>query len=195
MRKTLKDMDKVILFITILLSLYGLFNIVTASSREAVIHLDKSLYYYFYRHLAILVISFVASVIVINIPLKRYYNFIPILFFGILFLNAFLIFQGGTTRGAANWIQLGFFNLQPSELAKPIMIVTLSFMLEKFNKVLVSEKVSHLKYLIIILLIGIPLYNNLTPPVSVVLSICQQNPANTTLFLSKAIGLVSLLFA
>ena len=46
MRRALKDMDKVILFITILLSLYGLFNIVTASSREAVIHLDKSLYYY-----------------------------------------------------------------------------------------------------------------------------------------------------
>lgn len=174
MRRALKNMDKVILFITILLSLYGLFNIVTASSREAVIHLDKSLYYYFYRHLAILVISLVASVIVMNIPLKRYYNFIPILFFGILFLNAFLIIQGGTTRGAANWIQLGFFNLQPSELAKPIMIVTLSFMLEKFNKVLVSDKVSHLKYLIIILLIGIPL----------ILLVCLQKDLGTASILA-----------
>ena len=180
MRKALKNMDKVILFITILLSLYGLFNIVTASSREAVIHLDKSLYYYFYRHLAIIVISFVATIIVINIPLKRYYNFIPILFFGILFLNAFLIIQGGTTRGATNWIQLGFFNLQPSEFAKPIMIITLSFMLEKFQKVLVSNKVSHLKYLIIILLIGIPL----------ILLVCMQKDLGTAAILAVIYGVI-----
>jgi len=182
MRKTLRDMDKIILFITISLSLYGLFNIVTASSREAVIHLDKSLYYYFYRHLAILVISFIATIIVLNIPLKRYYNFIPIIFFGIIFLNAFLIVQGGATRGATNWIQLGFFNLQPSEIAKPIMIVTLAFMLEKFQKVLVSEKVSHLKYLIIILLIGIPL----------ILLVCLQKDLGTAAILAVIYAIIYL---
>ena len=157
MRRVIKDSDKLILFITIVLSLFGLFNIVTASSREAVINLEKSIYYYFYRHLLILVASLVATIIVMNMPLKKYYKFIPLLFFGIIGLNVFLIVQGTTTRGASNWIDLGFFNLQPSEVAKPIMIIALAFYLEKFSKVLTSNKVSHLKYLLIILSIGIPL--------------------------------------
>lgn len=157
LRRVIKDSDKLILFITIVLSLFGLFNIVTASSREAVINLEKSIYYYFYRHLLILVASLVATIIVMNMPLKKYYKFIPLLFFGIIGLNVFLIVQGTTTRGASNWIDLGFFNLQPSEIAKPIMIIALSFYLEKFSKILTSNKVSHLKYLLIILSIGIPL--------------------------------------
>ena len=157
LRRVIKDSDKLILFITIVLSLFGLFNIVTASSREAVINLEKSIYYYFYRHLLILVASLVATIIVMNMPLKKYYKFIPLLFFGIIGLNVFLIVQGTTTRGASNWIDLGFFNLQPSEVAKPIMIIALAFYLEKFSKVLTSNKVSHLKYLLIILSIGIPL--------------------------------------
>ena len=157
MRKVIRDSDKLILFITIVLSLFGLFNIVTASSREAVINLEKSIYYYFYRHLLILIASLIASIIVMNMSLKKYYKFIPLLFFGIIGLNIFLIVQGTTTRGASNWIDLGFFNLQPSELAKPIMIIALAFYLEKFSKVLVSNKVNHLKYILIILAIGIPL--------------------------------------
>ncbi len=157
MRRVIKDSDKLILFITIVLSLFGLFNIVTASSREAVINLEKSIYYYFYKHSIILAASLVATIIVMNMPLKKYYKFIPLLFFGIIGLNVFLIVQGTTTRGASNWIDLGFFNLQPSEVAKPIMIIALAFYLEKFSKVLISNKVSHLKYLLIILSIGIPL--------------------------------------
>ena len=74
MRKALKDTDKILLFITIVLSLFGLFNIVTASSREAVINLDQSIYYYFYRHLIILIIALFASLVVIKIPLKKYYS-------------------------------------------------------------------------------------------------------------------------
>ena len=157
MRRVIKDSDKLILFITIVLSLFGLFNIVTASSREAVINLEESIYYYFYKHSIILAASLVATIIVMNMPLKKYYKFIPLLFFGIIGLNVFLIVQGTTTRGASNWIDLGFFNLQPSEIAKPIMIIALAFYLEKFSKVLTSNKVSHLKYLLIILSIGIPL--------------------------------------
>lgn len=157
MRKVIGKSDKLILFITIVLSLFGLFNIVTASSREAVINLDESLYYYFYRHLIILVVSLVASIIVMKMPLKRYYGIIPLLYFVILGLNLFLVVQGTATRGASNWIDLGFFNLQPSELAKPIMIIAIAFYLEKFNKVLVSNKVSHLKYIMIILATSLPL--------------------------------------
>lgn len=157
MRRTLKDTDKVLLFITIIFSLYGLLNLVTASSREAVTNMDESIYYYFYRHAIILIMSLIASLIVIKMPLKKYYNFLPLLFFGVLALNLLLVIQGNTTRGASNWIDIGFFNLQPSELAKPVLIVSLAFILEKFNKILQNDNVKHFKVILFILLTAIPL--------------------------------------
>lgn len=157
MIKAIKRTDKIILFITIVLSLFGLFNIVTASSREAVINLEESIYYYFYRHLIILIISFIATIIIIMKPLKSYYKFIPILYFAAVILNMYLVVKGTTTRGASNWIRLGFFNLQPSEIAKPIMIMTFSYTLSKCQKILENNKVSHFKYIVLLLMIGLPI--------------------------------------
>ena len=48
-KKTFMDMDKVLLFTTLILIVFGTLNIVTASSREAVINNDQSVFYYFYR--------------------------------------------------------------------------------------------------------------------------------------------------
>ena len=61
------DMDKTILFVSLILIIFGTLNIVTASSREAVVNLDESIYYYFFRHLIILVISTIGFLILIHI--------------------------------------------------------------------------------------------------------------------------------
>ena len=45
------DMDKPLLFTSLILFIFGLFNIVTASSSEAVIRYEQSLFYYFFRQL------------------------------------------------------------------------------------------------------------------------------------------------
>lgn len=172
--KTLKDTDKIILFITVLLSLFGLFNLVTASSREAVTNLDESIYYYFYRHLIILGISFVASVIVLRTPLKKYYKWLPIIFAVVIALNLYLVIQGKTTRGASNWIRLGFFNLQPSEIAKITVIMCTSFFLEKFRKILENPKIKHFKYILLFLLLGIP----------IILIVCVQKDLGTACILA-----------
>ena len=136
----MKKFDKILFISVILLSLFGLFNLVTASSREAVTNLDESIYYYFYRHLIILFISLIASLFVLKTPLKKYYKCLPIMFIIFFVLNSYLVIKGQTTRGAANWIRLGFFNLQPSEVSKIVMIMCLSFFLEKFNKNLLQNK-------------------------------------------------------
>ena len=54
--KVFKDMDKTILFVSLALIIFGTLNIVTASSREAVLNMDKGMFYYFYKHCAILLI-------------------------------------------------------------------------------------------------------------------------------------------
>lgn len=44
----------------------------------------------------------------------------------IIFLIVVLVL-GLETRGSVRWISLGFFNFQPSEISKPILILTLAF--------------------------------------------------------------------
>ena len=66
-KKTINDMDKILLITSILMIGFGLLNIVTASSREAV-SLKVSLYYYFYRHLAMVGIGLVLAIIILSLP-------------------------------------------------------------------------------------------------------------------------------
>ena len=91
--KYVKNMDKLLLIVTIIMSIYGLFNIVTASSREAVTNMDKSLFYYFYRHLAILIIGFIASLVVIKTDLKKYSKILPLIYIIIFCLNVWLVIK------------------------------------------------------------------------------------------------------
>ena len=151
----IKYMDKILLVITIILALYGLFNIVTASSREAVTNLDKSLFYYFYRHLAVLIIGFIAFLVIIRIDIKKYSKILPLIFIITLGLNLWLVMKGNSTRGANNWISLGFFNLQPSEISKIVIILCLSFLFEKFYKYLNNNNLKHTEEVITIIIIGI----------------------------------------
>jgi rod shape determining protein RodA len=48
-----------------------------------------------------------------------------------LALLGLVIFIGKETYGATRWIDLGFFDLQPSELAKPLLVITLSCFLAR----------------------------------------------------------------
>lgn len=154
MKKVFKKCDKFLLILTIAFSLYGLFNLVTASSREAVTHINQSMYFYFFRHLIILAFGFIVGLIVLKTPLKKYPKFLPLLFIVVLALNILLVIKGSSTRGANNWIQLGFFNLQPSEIAKPVVIVCMAFLFEVFESSLRSKKTNHFNKIGIIILVS-----------------------------------------
>ena len=56
LKNTLKDMDKVLLICTIILFVFGLLNIVTASSQVAVLKYNTSLYNYFLNKLQYLLV-------------------------------------------------------------------------------------------------------------------------------------------
>ena len=70
--RTFADMDKVLFFTSLILIVFGSLNIVTASSREAVVNADANMFYYFFKHMIILTISFIAFLIVIKIETKEY---------------------------------------------------------------------------------------------------------------------------
>ncbi|MDD3392631.1 MAG: FtsW/RodA/SpoVE family cell cycle protein [Bacilli bacterium] len=147
------DMDKPFLIITSIFFIFGLLNIVTASSREAVSN-DVTLYYYFYRHLIMLMIGLVGSIIIIVLPTKKYYYLGFIAFIVLLAVQVFLLLFGSGHRGAINWIKIAGITFQPSELSKPIMIVCLSLLFEKYYHFLKDKKVNHYNVIGFILFIG-----------------------------------------
>lgn len=140
-KTTINDMDKPLLIISIGLFIFGLLNIVTASSREAV-SLEVPLYYYFYRHLIMLLIGFGGSIIILALPTSFYKKTI-IFFLGMVaVLVAMSLLVGKMHRGANNWTNIGFGTFQPSEFAKPLIIVAMSILIEKYYYNLHTKKVN-----------------------------------------------------
>ncbi len=142
-KKTFSDFDKVLFFTSLILIIFGTLNIVTASSREAVVNADANLFYYFFKHLTILVASFIGFIIIIKIPTKEYKKILPLVYIITLLLNLYLILKGVSTRGANNWIDLKFIKIQPSEFAKPILIVSMSLLFEMYYKKLINKNEKH----------------------------------------------------
>lgn len=153
-----KDLDKPLLFVTICLFIFGLFNIVTASSNEAVERYGVSIYYYFIKQLLILILGFIISLFIFNISSKKYKLIFTFLFLGISSLLIYLLLYGSFSRGAKNWISVLGFSLQPSEFAKPIIIVCLALIFDKFFNFFRNTNKKHYN------IIGLVLFVGLMPP-------------------------------
>lgn len=141
--RTFSDMDKVLFFTSLILIIFGSLNIVTASSREAVVNADANMFYFFFKHIIILIISLIAFLFVLKIPTKNYRKWLPIIYIAVFGMNLFLILKGVATRGANNWIDLGFMKVQPSEFAKPTLILSMSLMCEMYFKKLKDTREKH----------------------------------------------------
>ena len=64
----------------------------------------------------------------------KWYRMLPVLLVPVsIILLGYLSFQGMTTNGAERWIDLGFFQLQPSEVAKIAVIMSVAYWLSKLK--------------------------------------------------------------
>jgi len=155
-RKTYRDMDKVLFWTTLAMFIVGLLSIVSASSREAVVRYGSTLYHYFFRQLIMLAIGFGLSFFIININTKSYKKYAVIGFVGINLVLLYLWLYGTAHKGAQNWLYIpGLGSFQPSEFAKPIIIVCLSLLFEQFYKKLRDPKIKHWDMIGMILLVGL----------------------------------------
>lgn len=154
LKNNIKDMDKTLLIASILLFVFGLLNIVNASSKAVVVRYNTSLYSYFYKQAFFLIIGTILTFIIISIPSKRYHAWGPFCFIGITIALAYLSLYGTVQKGSYNWIDFGIFSFQPSEFAKPIMIVCLSLLFERFLSRLRNKKINHYDFIGIILFVG-----------------------------------------
>ncbi len=154
LKKNINDMDKLLLIVTIFLFIFGLLNIVTASSRAVVLRYNTSLYSFFYKQSMHLILGFVVFLIIINIPTKRYKQWGVLAFIAISILLAYLSLYGSIHKGSINWIKFMGFTIQPSEFAKPVMILCLSVLFEMFAKKLRNKKINHYDMIGMILFVG-----------------------------------------
>lgn len=152
-QKLFKDMDKPLLALTIFMIGYGLLNIVTASSREA-INQEVTLYHYFYRQSEMLFIAFMGSFILILFSTKKYDKWALLAYVIILGILGYLYMSGQAHRGSKNWISLGGIRFQPSEFAKPVMIVCVSILFEKFYRKLRTKDINHYDLIAVIMVVG-----------------------------------------
>ncbi len=151
--KNIKDMDKPLLILTLIFLIYGAVNMVSVTSRVAVT--DKvSIYYYFFEHLKVIGIAVIGSLFIINLKTRSYYFFIWPLFILALVLVAYLALFGDTVLGAKNWLYIGSFSFQPSEVSKPIIIVALALVFEKFYSRFRNLNIKHYTEIAIVLIIG-----------------------------------------
>lgn len=142
-KKIIDGMDKPLLIITVILFAFGLLNIVTASSQLSVIRYNSSLYRYFYKQLAVIIVGLVAAIMVLRIPTKQYklWGFLAFLVVG--FLAIAVTLYGHNLGGNKNWLYIGPIQVQPSEFAKPVVIVCLSLLFEKFYRKLRTKNIKH----------------------------------------------------
>lgn len=155
-KELINKMDKPLLIATILFFIFGLLSIVTASSREAVVRYEVSTFYYFFKQLKMLLIGLVLSYILINLKTKSYKFLIPFAYIIVLLLVLSLFVFGLEINGATNWLPLPIIGtIQPSELAKPIMIIYMAIIFEQYQRLFESNHPKRYEKIGLLLFVGL----------------------------------------
>lgn len=153
LHNAIRSIDKLLLFLTIGLFLFGLLCITTASSRQSVDNYTVSIYHFFSKQTKNLCIAFAIYIFLLFVPTKNYNYKTMILawIICVLGLNFMLVEQGEISKGALNWISLPIIgNFQPSELIKIVIIISLACLFEGLSGFFKRKKENHVPAIIII---------------------------------------------
>lgn len=93
-----------------------------------------------WKHTIIIVIALVCLLIAYRINAKTYRRLAPLAYLASVALTVAVYFIGGSTNGAARWIDFGFFMLQPSELLKLATVVFMARQLSMKQKSITTQR-------------------------------------------------------
>ena len=129
--KNLFTGDKVIWIIFLLLCLVSIIEVFSASS--TLTYKSGDHWRPITMHIILMAVGAIAVIIVHNIPCRWFKTFILLLPVSWILLGSVLL-VGMVTNGARRWIDLGFFQFQPSELAKMGTIITVAYILSRMQE-------------------------------------------------------------
>ena len=139
-----KNLDKSILSIILLLFFVGAFFSLVSTSLVASDKLDTNDYFFFFKHLAYILLGFFIIFTVSSVSPDYLIKFSLIFFIISLFFLFLVPLIGVEVKGSKRWINLFFFpRFQPIEILKPFLIIVLA-------TILCSKKIKNknLKYLL-----------------------------------------------
>jgi cell division protein FtsW len=122
------SIDIPMLLITVALLLFGCVMIYSASYVFAEQHHDESTYF-IARHLIFLLLAVAFTALIVKYCTPLFWKDFSYIFYGISIVLMLLVMTPlGTdlNSGAKRWLNLGFFTLQPSELAKLALVLSLA---------------------------------------------------------------------
>lgn len=121
-----------LIVVSLILLCVGLLMMTSASVEIASSKYGDSLFH-FKRQIIFAFVGLFGVLVTLSIPLSLWKKFSPVLLFGSYFLLVLVLIPGigKVVNGSARWIDLGPFNLQPSELAKVFIVLYLASFLER----------------------------------------------------------------
>jgi rod shape determining protein RodA len=126
----LKRLDINILVVTVLLAIFGLVMIASAT-RGGVKGVPPT--YFISRQLLWIVIGYLVFFFLSLINIRKFESFSLIFYFVVNILLLAVLFVGSKRLGAARWIDIGPFTTQPSEFAKVAILLLLASLLSRIK--------------------------------------------------------------
>jgi len=125
MKKRTK-LDKPLIVVMLVLVVFGLIMILSASSMASYMRYNNSIYFYFIRQGIFLALGLIAFLLAIYFPTKLFKKLSPVLII-ILLLSLFGLFiYGSAFNSSQSWYDLKVITIQPSEIGKIIIILFLA---------------------------------------------------------------------
>ncbi len=149
-KSVLQRIDWLSVFIYFALLLIGWINIYSSTFTEA----DQSIFDFGTLHgkqLFFIGVSFLTIIVVLALEASFYERFSSLLYLISMLLLLGLFVFGKTIAGATSWYDLGFFNLQPSELAKVATALALAKYLSDIQTDIKRQKDQLYAFLVVLI--------------------------------------------
>lgn len=131
--------DKPMLLAMVALLALGVYVIYSGSNFHAT-ELGRPSYYYAMNHLKVIALGFVAMGIVTAIDHKLWHDIARPVFILCLVGLILVIIMGAVTKGAARWLTIAGFSIQPAELMKVAMFAYMARRLSELGDAIVDLK-------------------------------------------------------
>jgi cell division protein FtsW len=137
LRENTLDVDMLLLTLTLLLAAFGILMVMSASLAMAEVHYGSP-WHFGFRQLFFVGVGLVFLFVFLCLPLYIFEKLAIFFYFAaiILLLLVFVPGLGKTVNGSTRWLNLGFFNLQVSELGRLFLFIYFAQWLTRYRDAL-----------------------------------------------------------
>jgi cell division protein FtsW len=151
-----KNIDKLILFLIVLLFCLGLFFSLVSTSLIASDKLNTNSYHFFFKHFFYIIVGIFLIIFFSSLKKENLLKVSVVFFVFFLFFLILVPIIGVEVKGSKRWLDFFFLpRFQPIEILKPFIIIIISLVLssEKTNNIYLKYLLSFLAILPIIFLL------------------------------------------